>query len=157
VSAVVAKFLEHDLDLLGLTGVEDKLQDDVKSTLELLRNAGIKIWMLSGDKVETARCIAISTKLVARNQSMFAYPESRCCASNLEPYTKTSVLYIGDGGNDLIHFPSFKVLIVGKEGKQASLAVDFSVTQFSFLTKLLLWHGRNSYRRSAKLAQFVIH
>jgi phospholipid-translocating ATPase len=47
--------------------------------------------------------------------------------------------------------------IVGKEGKQASLAADFSVTQFSHLTKLLLWHGRNSYRRSAKLAQFVIH
>jgi phospholipid-translocating ATPase len=46
---------------------------------------------------------------------------------------------------------------VGKEGKQASLAADFSVTQFSYLTKLLLWHGRNSYRRSAKLAQFVIH
>ena len=67
-SAVVAQFLEHDLELLGLTGVEDKLQDDVKSTLELLRNAGIKIWMLTGDKVETARCIAISTKLVARNQ-----------------------------------------------------------------------------------------
>ena len=67
-STVVAQFLEHDLELLGLTGVEDKLQDEVKSTLELLRNAGIKIWMLTGDKVETARCIAISTKLVARNQ-----------------------------------------------------------------------------------------
>ena len=63
--AVVVQFLEHDLELLGLTGVEDKLQDDVKSTLELLRNAGIRIWMLTGDKVETARCIAISTKLVA--------------------------------------------------------------------------------------------
>jgi magnesium-transporting ATPase (P-type) len=49
------------------------------------------------------------------------------------------------------------VRIVGKEGKQASLAADFSVTQFSHLTKLLLWHGRNSRRRSAKLAQFVIH
>lgn len=47
--------------------------------------------------------------------------------------------------------------IVGKEGKQASLAADFSVNQFSYLTKLLMWHGRNSYRRSAKLAQFVIH
>lgn len=65
---VVAQYLEHDLDLLGLTGVEDKLQDDVKSTLELLRNAGVKIWMLTGDKIETATCIAISTKLVARNQ-----------------------------------------------------------------------------------------
>lgn len=52
---------------------------------------------------------------------------------------------------------SLGVGIVGKEGKQASLAADFSVTQFSHLTKLLMWHGRNSYRRSAKLAQFVIH
>lgn len=65
---VVADFLENDLELLGVTGVEDKLQEGVKSTLELLRNAGIKIWMLTGDKVETATCIAISTKLVARNQ-----------------------------------------------------------------------------------------
>lgn len=47
--------------------------------------------------------------------------------------------------------------IVGKEGKQASLAADFSITQFSHLAKLLLWHGRNSYKRSAKLSQFVIH
>jgi phospholipid-translocating ATPase len=67
-AAVVAEYLEKDLDLLGLTGVEDKLQDEVKSTFELLRNAGVKIWMLTGDKIETARCIAISTKLVARNQ-----------------------------------------------------------------------------------------
>lgn len=67
-NAVAAKWLETDLELLGVTGVEDKLQEGVKSTLELLRNAGIKIWMLTGDKVETATCIAISTKLVARNQ-----------------------------------------------------------------------------------------
>lgn len=67
-TAVVSEYLERDLELLGLTGVEDKLQDDVKSTIELLRNAGIKIWMLTGDKIETATCIAISTKLVARNQ-----------------------------------------------------------------------------------------
>lgn len=65
---VVAEHLELDLELVGVTGVEDKLQEGVKSTLELLRNAGIKIWMLTGDKVETATCIAISTKLVARNQ-----------------------------------------------------------------------------------------
>ena len=65
---VIGEILEHDLELLGLTGVEDKLQEDVKGTIELLRNAGVKIWMLTGDKIETARCIAVSTKLVARNQ-----------------------------------------------------------------------------------------
>lgn len=67
-AAAVSEYLERELELLGLTGVEDKLQDEVKSSLELLRNAGIKIWMLTGDKIETARCVAISTKLVARNQ-----------------------------------------------------------------------------------------
>jgi phospholipid-translocating ATPase len=34
--------------------------------------------------------------------------------------------------------------IVGKEGQQASLAADFSILQFRYLTRLLLWHGRNS-------------
>lgn len=67
-SQVITKYLEHDLELLGLTGVEDKLQKDVKSSIELLRNAGIKIWMLTGDKVETARCVSISAKLISRGQ-----------------------------------------------------------------------------------------
>lgn len=65
---VVSSHLEQDLELLGVTGVEDKLQHDVKPTLELLRNAGIKVWMLTGDKIETATCIAISSKLVSRGQ-----------------------------------------------------------------------------------------
>ena len=47
--------------------------------------------------------------------------------------------------------------LVGKEGKQASLAADFSITQFSHTGRLLLVHGRNSYKRSASLSQFVIH
>lgn len=45
----------------------------------------------------------------------------------------------------------------GKEGMQASLAADFSLTQFSHLKDLILWHGRMSYQRSAKLSQFIIH
>lgn len=68
VNAVIARHLENNLELLALTGVEDKLQQDVKSTLELLRNAGLKIWMLTGDKLETARVISLSSKLVARGQ-----------------------------------------------------------------------------------------
>ena len=93
IAAVVGE-LEHELELLAVTGVEDKLQEDVRPTLELLRNAGIKIWcvasrplalgshgltvirplssrlprMLTGDKIETATCIAISSKLVSRGQ-----------------------------------------------------------------------------------------
>ncbi len=47
------------------------VQEDVKHTLEMLRNAGIRVWMLTGDKVETATCIAISAKLISRTQSIF--------------------------------------------------------------------------------------
>ncbi|KAI5859076.1 P-type ATPase-like protein [Tricharina praecox] len=215
---VVQEYLEHDLELLGVTGVEDKLQKDVKPSLELLRNAGIKIWMLTGDKVETARCVAVSAKLVARGQYIhtiaklkrkdlaydaleFLRNKTDCCllidgeslalfldnyrdefislavqlpavvacrctptqkadvARLIREFTKKRICCIGDGGNDvsMIQAADVGVGIVGKEGRQASLAADFSITQFCHLTKLLVWHGRNSYKRSAKLAQFVMH
>lgn len=42
-------------------------------------------------------------------------------------------------------------------GKQASLAADFSITQFSYVCRLLLVHGRYCYKRSCALSQFVMH
>ena len=86
ISRVIGNILEKDLELLGVTGVEDKLQDDVKMTIELLRNAGIKIWMLTGDKIETATCIAISTKLVARNQYIHQIAKRTCFLSRCYSY-----------------------------------------------------------------------
>eukprot|EP00058_Branchiostoma_floridae_P019178 XP_002604667.1 hypothetical protein BRAFLDRAFT_94829 [Branchiostoma floridae] len=74
VSAVVES-LERDMELLCLTGVEDKLQADVRPTLELLRNAGIKVWMLTGDKLETAECIAKSSRLVSRTQTIHVFKQ----------------------------------------------------------------------------------
>lgn len=68
--AAVIESLEREMELLCLTGVEDRLQDRVRPTLELLRNAGIKIWMLTGDKLETATCIAKSSHLVGRSQGL---------------------------------------------------------------------------------------
>lgn len=42
--------IERDLILIGSTAIEDKLQDGVPCTIQRLLNAGIKIWVLSGDK-----------------------------------------------------------------------------------------------------------
>lgn len=56
---------------MGVTGVEDKLQDNVQRTIEDLKSAGIQIWMLTGDKVETATSIAISSGLKARRNDLF--------------------------------------------------------------------------------------
>lgn len=80
-------------------------------------------------------------------------------AQLIRAHTRKRICCIGDGGNDvsMIQAADVGIGIVGKEGRQASLAADFSITQFAHVTKLLVWHGRNSYKRSAKLAQFVMH
>ncbi len=54
--------IEAGLTLIGATAIEDKLQDKVADTLEFLREAGIKIWVLTGDKKETAINISNSCK-----------------------------------------------------------------------------------------------
>ena len=72
----------------------------------------------------------------------------------IRSYTKKRTAAVGDGGNDvgMILEANVGIGIVGKEGKQASLASDFSINQFSYLRRLILWHGRLSYKRSAVLS-----
>lgn len=59
--------VESNLTLIGSTAVEDRLQEDVASTLESLRLAGIKVWVLTGDKQETAINISNSCKHFSPN------------------------------------------------------------------------------------------
>ncbi|KAK0496761.1 phospholipid-translocating ATPase [Armillaria luteobubalina] len=61
----VSEELERDLRLLGATAIEDRLQDGVPETIADLKRAGIKIWVATGDKLETAIAIGRSTNLVA--------------------------------------------------------------------------------------------
>ncbi|KAH8336644.1 hypothetical protein KR074_012146 [Drosophila pseudoananassae] len=63
--------IECNLDLLGATAVEDALQDDVADTLVSLQAAGIKIWVLTGDKVETALNIALSCGHIPPNSKKY--------------------------------------------------------------------------------------
>ncbi|CRH02620.1 aminophospholipid-transporting P-ATPase, putative [Plasmodium relictum] len=71
----VAEFIENDLVLQGVTGIEDKLQEGVSSTIEDLRIAGIHIWMLTGDKVETAMNIGVAANLIDNYSVQFVYTE----------------------------------------------------------------------------------
>lgn len=221
----VIEQIEDGMEFLAVTGVEDRLQDHVLETIEKFRDAGIQVWMLTGDKIETAKCIAIATGMNHKSEkvheirgdlgvvSAFELRESiqayskcnrqktmlmidgialakisadeslsalfyeaaaeaksvcvcRCSptqkamvARSIKASTKKKIACVGDGGNDvaMIQEADVGLGIVGKEGKQASLAADFSLTQFSHLKELVLWHGRNSYQRSAKLSQFIIH
>ncbi|CAJ0585807.1 unnamed protein product, partial [Mesorhabditis spiculigera] len=216
---VVNRMLEKDLQLLCLTGVEDRLQDQVTTSLELLRNAGIKIWMLTGDKLETAICIAKSSGLFSKADTVHVFGQVQnrteahnelnalrrksdvalvmsgaalnvclqyyeaevaelvcactavvCCRCSPEQKAQIvqllkkyraplRVAAIGDGGNDvsMIQAAHAGIGIDANEGKQASLAADFSITQFSHVCRLLLVHGRFCYKRSCALSQFVMH
>ncbi|GMH50204.1 hypothetical protein TrRE_jg8488 [Triparma retinervis] len=62
--AAAAEFVESDLELVGATAIEDALQDDVAGTISDLMQCGIKLWVLTGDKMETAINIGYSCKLL---------------------------------------------------------------------------------------------
>ncbi|KAF8630439.1 hypothetical protein AX17_005416 [Amanita inopinata Kibby_2008] len=62
--------LERDLRLLGATAIEDKLQDGVPETIADLKKAGIKVWVATGDKLETAIAIGHSTNLIGRDSNI---------------------------------------------------------------------------------------
>jgi phospholipid-translocating ATPase len=66
-----AEQIEQSLSLLGASAIEDKLQPGVPETIEKLRRANIKIWMLTGDKRETAINIAHSARICLPGSDIF--------------------------------------------------------------------------------------
>ncbi|KAF8472612.1 hypothetical protein BDZ91DRAFT_652444 [Kalaharituber pfeilii] len=232
---VVADAMERDLILLGGTAIEDRLQDGVPDTIALLAEAGIKLWVLTGDKVETAINIGFSCNLLNNSMDLilvkveddssdnaakqldeylqifglngtpeeleharkdhnpptpthalvidgealklFLEAELRmkflllckqckavlCC--RVSPSQKAAVvqmvkkgldvmtLSIGDGANDvaMIQEADVGVGIAGEEGRAAVMSSDYAIGQFRFLSRLVLVHGRWSYRRLAEM------
>ena len=61
------KIIENDMELFGSTAIEDKLQEEVDLTIQFLKAAGIKVWVLTGDKVDTAINIGIAAGLIDGN------------------------------------------------------------------------------------------
>lgn len=106
-----AFLVESNLCLLGATGIEDKLQEGVPETIESLRQAGIKVWVLTGDKQETAISIALSCKLLTAEMHQIIIngtSESEC--KMLLSEAKAQRLTIGIGplaliidGNSLVY------------------------------------------------------
>ncbi|XP_067889384.1 phospholipid-transporting ATPase VA isoform X2 [Heterodontus francisci] len=78
--------LETDLQLLGATGIEDRLQDGVPETIANLRKAALQIWVLTGDKQETAINIAYSCKLLGHDEEILTLnaESQEACAALLE-------------------------------------------------------------------------
>uniref|UniRef100_A0A3B5LTS1 Phospholipid-transporting ATPase n=1 Tax=Xiphophorus couchianus TaxID=32473 RepID=A0A3B5LTS1_9TELE len=215
--------MERDLLLLGVTAIEDRLQEGVPETIALLQEAGIRVWVLTGDK-KTAVNIGYSCKLLHPESRLLEWQELREILQSADPQVsffkakqtelwathkemaraKTSVVLtgpelqaefeerpewgasfmslaeqcqsvlccrvtpaqkaeivelvrkhtasitmsIGDGANDVNMIKAhIGVGLAGREGGQAVHNADFAVSQFRFLQRLLLVHGRWSYRR----------
>jgi len=230
----VSDAIERDLSLLGGTAIEDRLQDGVPDAIQLLAQAGIKLWVLTGDKVETAINIGFSCNLLGNDMDLIVLniqdeslasaeaeldknlaifgrtgsdEELKAAKKNHEPPAPTHAvvidgetlklmlddklrqkflllckecksvlccrvspsqkaavvgmvkngldvmtLAIGDGANDvaMIQKAHVGVGIAGEEGRQAVMSSDYAIGQFRFLTRLVLVHGRWSYRRLAE-------
>uniref|UniRef100_A0A671EMS6 Phospholipid-transporting ATPase n=1 Tax=Rhinolophus ferrumequinum TaxID=59479 RepID=A0A671EMS6_RHIFE len=240
--------IEKDLMLLGATAIEDKLQDGVPETIITLNKAKIKMWVLTGDKQETAVNIAYACNIFDNGMDgMFCvdgsdaetirqelrYRWESCHSASLDPrflthlftqygfllipeevpngnygliingyslayalernlevellrtacmckgviccrmtplqkaqvvelvkrYKKAVTLAIGDGANDvsMIKAAHIGVGISSQEGTQAMLNSDFTFSQFQYLQRLLLVHGRWSYNRMCKFLSYFFY
>eukprot|EP00066_Takifugu_rubripes_P008131 XP_003974103.1 PREDICTED: phospholipid-transporting ATPase IC-like [Takifugu rubripes] len=225
--------MERELQLLGVTAIEDRLQEGVPETIALLQQAGLKVWVLTGDKKETAVNIGYSCKLLDADTRLLEWQELRqilqspdpgatflkarhtevwavekdssgtktavvltgpelaefnqrpewgatfmslakqcqsvlCCrvtpgqkadiVTLVRKHTDSVTMSIGDGANDvnMIKTAHVGVGIAGVEGGQAVQNADFALSQFRFLQRLLLVHGRWSYRRTSLFLHFFL-
>ncbi|QRV83950.1 phospholipid-translocating P-type ATPase [Ceratobasidium sp. AG-Ba] len=65
-----AEIIEKEMFLLGATAIEDKLQEGVPETIHTLQMAGIKVWVLTGDRQETAINIGMSCRLISESMNL---------------------------------------------------------------------------------------
>ncbi|KAJ3450981.1 putative phospholipid-transporting atpase [Anaeramoeba flamelloides] len=103
----VAELMERDLLLIGASAIEDKLQKGVPKAIEALMNAGIKVWVLTGDKKETAINIGFACSLITNSmyiqqidsQSIEAMKEEiETCKEQMEEhYNKGGVVLVITG------------------------------------------------------------
>ncbi|XP_041653365.1 phospholipid-transporting ATPase IA isoform X1 [Cheilinus undulatus] len=116
------ELIEKNLQLLGATAIEDKLQDKVPETIETLMKADIKIWILTGDKQETAINIGHSCKLLTKNMGMLVINED-----TLDRTRETLSHHCGLLGDALYKENDFALII---DGKTLKYALTFGVRQY---------------------------
>jgi len=107
-----AEILEHDFYLLGATAIEDRLQDGVPETIHTLQEAGIKIWVLTGDRQETAINIGMSCKLISEDMTLLIVNEETASATRDNLQKKLDA--IRTHGDGTIAMDTLALVIDGK-------------------------------------------
>lgn len=117
--------IEKDLEFYGTSAIEDKLQEGVPETIDLLIQAGIRIWMLTGDKEETAIEIAKTCNLLTENTETFTFFNS-----NSEEIQKT---LSNLDSRFLLSTSSFKQLDTAKNNLQTPIALAINGVGLSII------------------------
>ncbi|XP_019069588.1 phospholipid-transporting ATPase 3-like isoform X2 [Solanum lycopersicum] len=133
----VSELIEKDLVLIGCTAIEDKLQEGVPACIETLSRAGIKIWVLTGDKLETAINIAYACNLINNSMKQFVISsetdeirevEERGDQVELARFMKDTVKNelrrCYDEAQELLHSASRPKLALVIDGKVLMYALD---------------------------------
>uniref|UniRef100_A0A4W4H903 Phospholipid-transporting ATPase n=1 Tax=Electrophorus electricus TaxID=8005 RepID=A0A4W4H903_ELEEL len=116
------ELIEKNLQLLGATAIEDKLQDRVPETIETLIKADIKIWILTGDKQETAINIGHSCKLLTKNMGLLVINEESLDG------TRETLSHHCNMLGDALHKENDFALVI--DGKTLKYALTFGVRQY---------------------------
>ncbi|MCJ8745805.1 hypothetical protein PDJAM_G00134800 [Pangasius djambal] len=115
------ELLEKDLLLLGATAIEDRLQAGVPETIATLMRADIKIWVLTGDKQETAINIGYSCRLVSHGMSLIIVNED-----SLDATRATLIAHCSSLGDSLGKENDLALII---DGQTLKYALSFEVRQ----------------------------
>nr|UUJ75284.1 aminophospholipid-translocating P4-type ATPase [Verticillium dahliae] len=107
-----SEMIEHDFFLLGATAIEDRLQDGVPETIHTLQEANIKVWVLTGDRQETAINIGMSCKLLSEEMMLLIINEESAAATrdNIEKKLEA----IRAQGDRTIELETLALVIDGK-------------------------------------------
>ncbi|KAF4798477.1 phospholipid-transporting ATPase IK [Turdus rufiventris] len=92
--------MEQNLQLLGATAIEDKLQDGVPETIQLLKLGNIKVWVLTGDKQETAMNIGYACRLLTDDMEIL---EEKEVSEILQAYWESNNNLSGSGDTSCSH------------------------------------------------------
>lgn len=107
-----SELIEHDFYLLGATAIEDRLQDGVPETIHTLQQAGIKVWVLTGDRQETAINIGMSCKLLSEDMMLLIVNEETAAATRDNIQKKLDA--IRTQGDGTIENETLALIIDGK-------------------------------------------
>lgn len=113
-----AELIETNLTLLGATAIEDKLQDGVPETIHTLAQADIKIWVLTGDKQETAINIGYSCKLLTKQMELVVVNEDTLEA------TRESLIKHKESFGDMLGKDNLVALIIDGQSLRYAYAPE---------------------------------